>query len=207
MPPFNVFLAPMVSVEPQALSDASARLKSYFDRIIQATKPQTFSTTVVKVSPHANEVGDRDLLAYITINSLIVSYYDNVYEPGVAHSLPGTPGGGTKLLPSGDVLSEVYWTGGIQALPPAKRGIALANLIFHEFGHNKHQTDATAAANGGPNFFVHSSCGLGIFMDAMTIGLASNLDINADNIRCMARVLSAANKQARWGLYSDELGF
>src|SRR5690242_7437587 len=100
--------------------------------------PQTFTTTVLKVSPHANEVGERDLLAYITTTSLIVTLYDKVFDPDNApHSLPGTPGGATKLLPSGEVLSEVYWTGGFQTLPAAKRGPALANLIFHEFGHNK----------------------------------------------------------------------
>ena len=207
MPPFKVFLAPMVDVEAQALSDAASLLKSYYDRIIRATSLQTFSTTVVKVSPHANEVGERDLLAYITIESLILLYYDRIYEPDVKHSLPGTPGGGTKLLPNGEVLSEVFWTGGFQSLPAAKRGTALANLIFHEFGHNKLQGDPVAAAQGSPDIFLHTSCGQGPFMDRMTIGLASNLTITPGNIKSMARVLNAANKQARFGLYSDELGF
>jgi hypothetical protein len=207
MAPFKVFLSPQVDVEAKALTDAASILKGYFDQIIAATSPRSFSTTTVKVSPHANEVGERDLLAYITIESLIVLYYDRVYEPGKVHSLPGSPGGGTKLLPSGEVLSEVYWTGGFKTLPAAKRGTALANLIFHEFGHNKLQTDSVAAAQGGPGLFLHTSCGNGPFRDNMTIGLASNLTINQLNIKSMARVLDAANKQALFGLYSDELGF
>jgi hypothetical protein len=207
MAPFKVFLAPVVDVEPQALTDAASTLTGYFDQIIRATSPRAFTSTVVKVSPHANEVGERDLLAYITINSLIVLYYDKVYEPDVKHSLPGSPGGGTKLLPSGEVLSEVYWTGGFQSLPAAKRGTALANLIFHEFGHNKLQRDPVAVAQGGSDIFLHTSCGQGPFMDRMTIGLASNLTMTPGNIKSMARVLNAANKQARFGLFSDELGF
>src|SRR5262249_36564368 len=133
-----------------------------------------------------------------------------VFEPDVKHSLPGSPGGGTKKMPGGMVLSEVFWTGGLMALKTtAMKGRALANFIFHEFVHNKHVGDPTATQQGEETngTFVHTQCGGGILGSALSIGAAAQLDINSDNIKCMARVLDRANQQDTCGLFNDEMGF
>jgi hypothetical protein len=212
MQQFKVFLSPQVAVPDDVLQAMSARLKKYFDAICRTMSPRKFSDTVVKLSPHANEVGDVDLLGYITQASLIVTLFNSVFEPGIEHSLEGTPGGGTKKLPSGTVLSECFFTGGIMELKKADaQGITLANLIFHEFAHNKHTSDPLALSkNEFPRGdFVHDekACGGGIFAKGLTFRRAANLDLTQDNIRAMARVLGSANKQETCGLFSDELGF
>jgi hypothetical protein len=210
MQPFKFFLAPQVAVPDDVLKETGTRLKRYLDSIILQTKPRKFSHSIFALSPHAAEVGTLDLLAYITQGSMIVSLFDKVFEPDVKHSLSGTPGGGTKKMPNGAVLSEVFWTGGLMALrTTALKGTAVANFIFHEFVHNKHVGDPTAtqageATNGA---FVHTSCGGGILGPALTIGAAAQLDINPANIKCMARVLDRANQQDTCGLFNDELGF
>jgi hypothetical protein len=157
-------------------------------------------------------VAEGDLVVYITQSSSIVSLMDRVFEPGVQHVLPSAHGGGgTKTMPDGRVLSEVYWTGGLMSLKNSAgdhRGVALANLIFHEWAHNKHSSDPLALSKGEmTGDFVHTSCGGGILGPRISYGLAARLDISADNIRSLARVLGAANKQSISGLYSDEYGF
>jgi hypothetical protein len=206
---FKLFIAPQVSVPADVLGAAGNRLKRYFDNIILATKPRKFSQTVVKLSPHSAEVGAKDLLIYVTQASLIVSLFDKVFEPGTQHQLAGTPGGGTKILPGGKVLSEVFWTGGLMNLQKDLQGIALANLMFHELAHNKHTSDPVALSNGEqPNGdYVHFSCGGGILQRGLTFGVAARLDINPTNIQHIARVLDSANPQETCGVFSDELGF
>jgi hypothetical protein len=208
--PFNFFLAPHVKVPDPVITAAGNRLKRYFDRICAQMSPRMFSHSTFAVSPHAAAVGNLDLLAYVTQGSLIVALYDRVYEPAVKHSLSGTPGGGTKKMPNGGVLSEVFWTGGLMALGKADlQGAALANLIFHEFAHNKHVGDPTATKKGEETngAFVHNDCGGGIFASGLSIGGAARLDINPDNVKSMARVLGRANRQDTCGLFNDELGF
>src|SRR5258708_6208190 len=110
---FKLFISPQVDVPADVIDAAAIRLKGYFDQIALSTTPRKYSQATCKVSPHGGEVGDRDLLVYLTQASMTVSLYDKVFEPGVQHSLPGRPGGGTKKLPDGKVLSEVFWTGGL----------------------------------------------------------------------------------------------
>ena len=212
MPFFKLFLSPQVDVPDQVLNDAGKRLKRYFDTICLAMNPRKFSNSTFKISPHSGEVAEGDLVVYITQSSSIVSLMDRVFEPGVQHVLPSAHGGGgTKTMPDGRVLSEVYWTGGLMSLKNSAgdhRGVALANLIFHEWAHNKHSSDPLALSKGEmTGDFVHTSCGGGILGPRISYGLAARLDISADNIRSLARVLGAANKQSISGLYSDEYGF
>jgi hypothetical protein len=210
MQPFKFFLAPLVDVPDDVLEAAGARLKRYLDSIIDETKSRMFSHSTFKLSPHAAEVGTLDLLAYITQRSLIVGMMNQIFEPDVKHSLPGTPGGGTKKMPDGAVLSEVFWTGGYMELrTTALRGTALANAIFHEFVHNKHVGDPTATRGGEEpkGTFVHTQCGGGILQDRFSIKGAAQMDINSHNRKCMARVLDRTNKQETLGLYDDDCGF
>jgi hypothetical protein len=212
MPIFKLFLSPQVAVPDEVLDDAGKRLKRYFDTICLAMNPRKFSGSTFKISPHSAEVAEGDLVVYITQSSSIINLLDKVFEPDVQHLLPSAHGGGgTKKMPDGRVLSEVYWTGGLMSLKRSNsdtRGVALANLIFHEWAHNEHASDALALSQGEiTGDFVHTSCGGGILAARLPYGAAARLDISADNIRSMARVLGAPNKQSISGLYSDEYGF
>jgi hypothetical protein len=70
------------------LNAAGQQLKGYFDRICLSMSPRKFLNSSFKLRPHAGEVGDKDLLVYITQASLIVSLFDQVYEPDVTHQYP-----------------------------------------------------------------------------------------------------------------------
>jgi hypothetical protein len=212
MPVLKLFLSPQVDVPDKVLNDAGNRLKRYFDRICLAMNPRKFSNSMFKISPHSGEVAEGDLVVYITQSSSILNLMDKVFEPDVQHQLPSEHGGGgTKTMPDGRVLSEVYWTGGLMSLKRSAsdyRGVALANLIFHEWAHNKHSSDPLALSNGEiTGQYVHTSCGGGILRARLPYGMAAIADISSDNIRSMARVLGAANRQSISGLYSDEYGF
>ncbi|HXJ85679.1 MAG TPA: hypothetical protein VMS18_02585 [Candidatus Binatia bacterium] len=210
----KLFLSPQVDVPDDVLQAAGKQLKRYFDLICVNQRPRKFLNSMFKVAPHAGEVSDVDLVAYITQGSLIISLMDKVYEPGVDHSnlLHGHAGGGTTKMPDGRVLSEVYWTGGLMALKTStsdRRGITLANLIFHEWAHNKHTSDPQALGNGeGRNgSHVHFFYGGGPLQMGLSYGaLAGISNINA-NLAAMARVLDAQNKQSICGLYNDDLGY
>jgi|HubBroStandDraft_1064217.scaffolds.fasta_scaffold00964_15 hypothetical protein len=211
MQTFKLFLSPQVSVPDDVLNAAGQQLKGYFDRICMSMSPRKFLHSSFKVSPHAGEVGDKDLLVYITQASLILSLLDKVYEPDATHLYPpGHAGGGTKQMPDGRVLSEVFWTGELIALKTSthdRRAAALANLIFHEWVHNKHTSDPVALSKGGPTEYVHFYCGNGILGGSIPVALAANGSPNQTNIISMARVLDASNPQSLAGLYSDDLGF
>ncbi len=213
MQTLKLFLSPQVDVPDDIVNAAGKQLKGYFDRICLSSNPRKFLNSSFKVSPHAGEVGEKDLLVYITQGSSILRLMDKVFEPDVEHHLPsGHAGGGTKKMPDGRVLSEVFWTGGLMSLKTStsdRRGIALANFIFHEWAHNKHTSDPVALGKGedaGGNY-VHLYCGGGVLAGGLSYGLAANLDINTANISSMVRVLDASNLQSVSGLYSDNLGF
>jgi len=210
----KLFLSPQVDVPSEVLDAAGKKLKSYFDRICVTINPRKFMNASYKISPHAGEVGTKDLVVYLTHGSSIVRLMDKVFEPDIEHQLPaGHIGGATKKMPDGRVLSEVFWTGGLTSLKTSAsdlRGIALANLIFHEWAHNKHASDPVALSKGeaaGAGDYVHQYCGGGVLAGGLSYYLAGRLDINTTNISSMARVLDAANQQSISGLYSDELGF
>jgi len=207
---FNVFLAPLVSIPNDVLKETTGVLRNYFNQICWSMKPAVFSGATVRISPNAGDVGNRDLLAYITQASLILTLFDRVYEPGVTHSLPGTPGGGTRKCGTG-IVSEVYWTGGRMELKTVHaRGLALANLIFHEFAHNKHYSDALALSKGElpTGIYVHTECGDGVLLGGTNYGRMANISqLTAKNISSMARVLNEANEQNTCGLFNEKLGY
>jgi hypothetical protein len=207
----KLFLSPQVDVPDVVLQAAGNRLKRYFDQICMKQKPRKFLNASFKVAPHSAEVSDVDLLAYISQESMIVHEMDKVYDPDTKHQLPGGhAGGATTTMPDGRVLSEVFWTGGLKALKTSTsdgRGIAVANLIFHEWAHNKHASDPVAQSKGGPGDYVHFYCGGGVLGAGLSYGAAARLDMNPANMSAMARVLDAQNKQTITGLYNDALGF
>ena len=211
MQTLKLFLSPQVDVPDVVLQSAGSRLKRYFDHICMSQRPRKFLNATFKVAPHSGEVSDVDLVAYITQTSMILNEMDKVYEPDIQHQLPsGHGGGGTKTMPDGTVLSEVYWTGGLMALKTSAsddRGTALANLIFHEWAHNKHSSDPTALSNGGAGDYVHFQCGGGVLGRSVSYGAAARFDMSGANMLAMARVLDAQNKQNLSGLYNDDLGF
>jgi len=207
MQPFKLFLKSQTEKAPDdVLQAAGTRLKSYFDRICQQQTRRTFlNTATFKVGPGAGDVGDLDLLVYITDGgSYIIRQLESVFEPGVQHLLPGHPGGGTKKMPNGAVLSEVYWTGGLMSLKRAaydKRAAALANLIFHEWVHNKYASDPDAISKGEVNGdFVHQYCGGGVLGSGLTYVQAADWDINQANVTAMLRALDKPNRQYTSGL-------
>lgn len=213
MQTFKLFLSPQVDIPDDVLQATGRLLKGYFDRICLIQTPRKFMTSTFKVNPHAGEVGDQDLVVYFTQASCILNLMDNVFDTGTKHQFAGGhTGGGTKKLPDGRVLSEVYWTGEVMGLKTSasdRRAAALANFTFHEWVHNKHTSDPTALRNGEDpgGIFVHNYCGGGILARGMTINQAGNWTINTANIAAMARVLDATNPQSISGLYSDEEGF
>jgi hypothetical protein len=145
MQPFKLFLSPQVSVPNDVLQATGTRLKRYFDQICLNQNPRKYTNAIFKISPHAGEVGDRDLLAYITQASLAVTLLDKIYDPEHKSPRPGGQAGGVTVgFPDGQVLSEVYWTGTLVALQNSagdNRAKALANFIFHEWAHNKLNSD------------------------------------------------------------------
>ena len=214
MQTLKLFISPQVDVPDVVLRDAGKQLTRYFDLICMNQRPRTLLNSTFKISPHAGEVSDVDLVAYITQGSMILNLMDTVYDPGKDHSqlLSGHPGGGTTTMPDGRVLSEVYWTGGLMALKTSAidgRGGALANLIFHEWAHNKHTSDPLALRNGEANHgaHVHFFCGGGPLQLGLSYGALAGISNINPNIAAMARVLGAQNKQCIAGLYNDDLGY
>ncbi|HVN17170.1 MAG TPA: hypothetical protein VMU05_00305 [Dongiaceae bacterium] len=214
MQTLKLFLAPQVAVPDNVLQAAGAQLKSYFDQVCMNQAPRMFLSATVKINPHAGEVGDRDLLVYITDESSIVRLMDRVFEPGVDHApmLSGHGGGGTATMPDGRVRSEVYWGSGLNALKTSTqdlRATALANLIFHEWAHNKHASDSQALSKGEASGgqYVHLYCGFGVLQRGLAYGALGRIHNISANISAMARVIGAQNKQSISGLYNDDLGF
>jgi hypothetical protein len=206
MQPLKLFIKSQTSNAPgDVLQATGTRLKHYFDRICAQQTRRTFLNATFKVDPSAGEVGDLDLLVYITDGgSYIKRQLDSVFEPGVEHLLPGHPGGGTKKMPNGAVLSEVYWTGGISGLKRAaydKRAAALANFIFHEWVHNKYSSDPDALSKGEVNGdFVHQFCGGGVLGSSLSYVQAADWEINQANVTAILKVLDKPNKQYTSGL-------
>lgn len=212
MPPFKLFLSPQVSVPDDVMQAAGTRLKRYFDQICLNQNPRKYSNAIFKISPHAGEIGDRDLLVYITQTPLGVTLLDKVYDPERKGPRPGGHAGGVTIgFPDGRVLSEVYWTSALMALKTStvdNRAKALANFIFHEWAHNKLISDSVALSNGGTNYYVHNSCGGGMLQTNISVGAMARFDHpTIGNISAMARVLDAQNKQSTAGLFNDDLGF
>ena len=199
---FKFYLSAQVDVPNAVLQKAGQRLTGYFNRVCQSMTPRKFTHALFKLNPHSGELGSKDLLCYITQSSMILRMFPDAQRSGRG-------GGGTVETPHG-LLSEVFWTGGLRGVGSVDRqGIALANLAFHEFAHNKYLSDRLAIQNGEKSggVFVHSSCGMGILTGGISYGFAATADANSDNVKAMARVLDNENKQYPFGLFSDETGY
>lgn len=176
MPIFKLFLKSQSDKVPdEVLQGAGQQLKSYFERILQRQTARTFTNATFKVGPNAGEIGDKDLLVYITDGSSFILREMDRMDSSTTHRLPpGSAGGGTTRMPDGGVCSEVYWTGGLIHLKTStqdRRAFALANLIFHEWAHNKYLSDADALSKNEANGdYVHAYCGGGVLQAGMSYG-------------------------------------
>lgn len=203
---FKLFLKALTDKVPDDVLQATGRqLKSYFDRILMAQPTRTFTGVTFKVGPNAGEIGDKDLLGYISGGDSFIIKEMNRLDPSIPHQLPpGSAGGGTTVMPGGGVCSEVFWTGGLIHLKTStqdKRAHALANLVFHEWAHNKYLSDPDAMSKNEANGdYVHVYCGNGVLQSGMSYGQAANWDINQANIAAMAKVLGNSSKQYTAGL-------
>lgn len=208
MPVFKLFLKALTDKVPDdVLQNAGKQLKSYFDRILVRQTTPAFTGVTFKVGPNPGEVGEKDLLVYITDgSSFIVKELDRLESSTSPHQYPpGSAGGGTIKMPGASgVCSEVMWTGGLIHLKTStqdKRAFALANLVFHEWAHNKYLSDADALSKNEANGdFVHLYCGGGVLQAGMSYGQAAAWDINPANIAAMVKVLGNSNKQYTAGL-------
>jgi len=202
MPTLKLFLKARTDKVPDdVLHSAGMKLREYFVSIYRKQSPGSSPDVLFKVNPSPGEIGEKDLLVYITEgNSYIIHELDRL-DPGPAHELPpGHNGGGTKKMPNGEVLSEVPWTGGL-AFSGVGRAQALANLIFHEWVHNKYANDARALGMGEVNgAYVHTQCGGGVLAAELSYFTAARSTINEDNRAAMLRVIDRANKQYTAGL-------
>jgi hypothetical protein len=203
---FKLFLKAQTDKIPDdVLQGAGKQLRSYFDRILNQQLARTFTNSTFKVGPSAGEISDKDLLVYITDGSSFILKEMDRLDSSTTHQLPpGSPGGGTMRMPDGGVCSEIYWTGGLMQLKTStqdKRASALANLVFHEWVHNKYLSDADALNKGEANGdYVHTYCGNGVLQAGMSYRQAASWDINQANITAMLKVLGNSNKQYMAGL-------
>jgi hypothetical protein len=189
MATFNFYIVSLTQTDAKVVNLAGIRLKSYFDRIIPKMKRQIFNGSKFGNAPVAGGVTDLDLLVYVVTGSLIVA----VDPTATIHS----PGGATATFADGTTLSEVYWPY-INKQKDGAKHIALANLAFHEFAHNKY---------GPPADEVHINGGGGILGNPVMPAAISGSQPNPDNETFMASILDRHVQQSKCGLFSDELGF
>jgi hypothetical protein len=189
MTTFNFYIVSLTETDAKVVNLAAIRLKSYFDRIIQKMNPQIFNGSKFGATPVAKGVTDLDLLVYVVTSSIILA----VDPTQTIHS----PGGATAIFADGTTLSEVYWPF-IKKQKDGAKHIALANLAFHEFAHNKY---------GGPADDVHVNGGGGILGRPVMPAAISGSHPNLDNETFMASILDRHVQQSTCGLYSEELGY
>lgn len=108
-----------------------------------------------------------------------------------------SPGGATATFADRSTLSEVYWPY-VKKQKDGAKHIALANLAFHEFAHNKYD---------GTGQDAHLDGGGGILGKPVMPAAISGSSPNGDNEKFMASILSRQVPQSMCGLYSEELGY
>ena len=193
MPSIKLFIKTQANVPDLVLQAAGAKLREYFLSIYSRQGSSSPANVVLRANPSVGDVGDGDLLVYITNGSSYILREMDKLEPGPPHELPpGHPaGGGTKKMPGGSVLSEVAWTGGLATSGHGLVAQGLANLIFHEWVHNKYANDTRALGLGEINgAYVHTQCGGGILAAELTYYNAARSTINDDNKAAMLRVIT-----------------
>lgn len=164
---------------------AAAFLTDYFAAIAAQAKT---GPIIADLMPRAEDVKDADLLVYVlrngnSFNSIIANLTPSTWAPD-----PTRGGLTTDVAGQGSVsiVSEVYWdrVQGDSAAPKL-----LANLIFHEFMHNK--LDVVEHHAPGEEF-VHNSGGGGL---AVGTRIRSNMSPSKTNTDLMAAAIRRKHPQ------------
>jgi hypothetical protein len=166
---------------------AVAILQDYFRPITRLAGASEVATYLM---PQASNVKDDDLLVYVVSrNSSFTSIV--AHRNAAMWASNPTRSGLTSVLPRDNnaIVSEVYWEK-VQGDPDMPH--LLANLIFHEFMHNK----LDAVEHQGEDF-VHLRGGGGL---AVPGGLSAADRPNDANNRLMAQVVGRRHLQ-----YTDYL--
>lgn len=160
---------------------AAAILQEYFRPIAAMANAPTVATVLM---PQPSNVNPEDLLVYVVSRSSsftsLIAHKSNLWTNNPNH------GGSTLALTNENnaIISEVYWDR-IQGNPDAPH--LLANIIFHEFMHNK----LDAIEHPGVDW-VHNQCGGGL---AKRDHIAAADRPNQVNIARMAAALGTRHLQ------------
>jgi hypothetical protein len=155
------------SLDEGAITD---RLKALFNEVITKGKVSAYQQTDVNWRQDCPaSIPDDQLLVYV-----LSSQMDSVVTKKFKTGSQGVTGTTAWETPSGLTGSEVY------ASTSKGSGLVLANVIFHEFMHNKgHWSDEALHPDGG--------------MAGGTVD--DKTELNQKNIVRMARVLAARHPQ------------
>jgi hypothetical protein len=174
--------------------EASGILSDYFRPIVG--RHTGFQDVMGSLMPDAASVGDKELLVYIVPNgssfsSVIARRARSGWTPSTSSGLTfdiGSANGGAV-----SICSEVYWD---RVEGDSQRSRLLANLIFHEFMHNK--LDAAA----GSTFDVHTRGGGGL---ATRDPINHDMRPNDHNMDLMARALNTRHAQFTGNLRASDV--
>lgn len=156
------------------LAVTRTRLTSYYTKIATAANATFSGITVVTGS---TSVGPKDLLCYI-----VSSVSSSAISSWAAVTGGDNVTGNTLCDADGKIsASEVYLD--IATKNADNLGNMLANIIFHEFMHNKECADPDT---------VHDSGGGGL---AAAGGIKDYMDINPDNVTFMKTRIARDIKQ------------
>jgi hypothetical protein len=162
---------------------ASAILQDYFRDIIRLNR--SFDEVQSWLMPTAEFVKPADLLVYIvstgnSFNSIVARKRPDVWTPNPQRSGLTVDIGQNAV----SIVSEVYWD---RVAGDRDQPRLLANLIFHEFMHNK----LDAVEHSGTDF-VHRQGGGGL---AVATPLSSDMRPNQVNNQLMAAALGRNHPQ------------
>jgi hypothetical protein len=142
MTEFRIFVKTLAKeADTATVRDSCERLKKYFDDVCKKrksfplTNPKLFTHSICTLEPNTGDIDSKrgDVLVYITTSDK---------SPAKTHFkfVPSDDIGGVNMWTPDGVLTEVFW----DKLPSVrqsdwfKRAIVLANMAFHEIGHNKY---------------------------------------------------------------------
>ena len=183
-----------------AIGIGSKVLKGYLTQILSAAGLVASYQAQVGLDPNDDQVGDKDVLVYITTASLA-----REFAARKSYTLSGgSPDGMTAPFSEG-ALSEIF-------IPSIKRhgnddtqrGKVLANLAIHEIAHNKCCADPSVA---NQDDYVHQNGGGGLLGKPIMPALLRSGSLNRDNISFMASRIGRQVPQFTFYLFSTRLGF
>jgi hypothetical protein len=187
---YNVYLmgglsvAPVINpviLQPQVILDCQRNLQNYFDRIVRAHDAMgvhPFATAQVLWLAFKPDVKPHELLIYLLPEEVAMCSHKKIEKNPTATNL-----GRTTLYGSGDDAagSEVYARLGMRS-----SGLLMANLMMHEFLHNKLNLD-------DPH--LHPTGGL-----ATGGEITTGTQLTNTNIQMMAAALHLPRKQWTGGI-------